>query len=87
MIWYYFILFITNVLTAAFSWLPQVTALPTVLGIDIDTQLSQGMGMFYTFAEVVWPVKDVFYGMLALLAYYGIKTIALRFLLGARAPQ
>lgn len=86
MIWYYVILFITSILSAAFSWLPKVTTLPTILGVDIDSQLTSGMGMFYTFANAVWPIKDVFYGMLALLTYYAIKMV-LTFFLGARAPR
>jgi len=86
MIWYYVILFITSILTAAFSWLPKVDALPNIIGVEIDTQLSQGMAMFYTFTAAVWPIRDVFLGMLVLLTYYGIKMI-LRFFLGHRAPQ
>lgn len=86
MIWYYLILFVTTLLTAAFSWLPQITTLPTFLGVDIDSQLSSGVGMFYTFAGVVWPVQIVFSGFLVLLGYYGIKMV-LRFFLGHRAPQ
>jgi len=86
MIWYYLLLFFTTLLTATFSWLPKIETLPTVLGVDIDTQLSTGVGMFYTFASAVWPVYDVFLGMLILLTYYTIKMV-LRFFLGHRAPQ
>lgn len=85
MIWYYVILFITTTLSAAFSWLPKITTLPTILGVDIDGQLSSGMASFYGFANVFWPIKDVFLGALVLFAYYGIKMI-LRFFLGHRAP-
>jgi hypothetical protein len=86
MIWYYFILFFTSVLTAAFSWLPKVDALPHILGVDIDAQLSSGVGMLYAFSSAVWPIADVFEGLLVLLGYYGIKMI-MRFFLGHRAPQ
>lgn len=86
MIWYYLILFVTTVLTAAFSWLPQVNTLPNILGIDIDTQLSQGMSMLYNFANSIWPIHDVLLGMIFLLGYYGIKMV-LTFFLGHRAPH
>jgi hypothetical protein len=86
MIWYYLILFLTSLLSAVFSWLPKVTTLPTILGVDIDTQLAQGVGAFYTVANVIWPIKDVYYGALVLLGYYAMKMV-LRFFLGGRAPQ
>lgn len=86
MIWYYLILFITTLLTATFSWLPKVETLPTVLGVDIDTQLTNGLGMFYTVSDTIWPLRDVFLGALVLLSYYSIKMV-LRFFLGHRAPQ
>lgn len=85
MIWYYVILFITSVLNAAFSWLPQVTALPTIAGIDIDAALNTGMGSFLSFAKAVWPIYDVYLGFLVLTGYYAIKVV-LRFFLGHRAP-
>lgn len=85
MIWYYFLLFITSLLTAAFSWLPKVETLPTILGVDIDGQLSTGMGSFLTFAQAIWPIYDVYLGAMVLLSYYAVKMV-LKFLLGARAP-
>lgn len=86
MIFYYIILFVSTLLTEVFSWLPVVHTLPPILGVDIDTQLSQGMGMFYAFATAIWPLLDVFYGFLALMFYYSVKMV-LRIFLGARAPQ
>ena len=85
MIWYYFILFVTTLLTAVFDWLPKITTLPTILGVDIDAQLTAGMGFFYTYTAAVWPIRDVFVGFLILLSYYAIKMV-LRFFLGHRAP-
>lgn len=86
MIWYYVILFFTSLLSAVFSWLPKIDTLPSIMGVDIDTQLSQGVGYFYAFAHVVWPIYDVMLGALTLFTYYGIKMV-LRFILGHRAPQ
>lgn len=86
MLWYYIILFISTVLGYAFNWLPKVETLPLILGVDIDAQLVSGMGMFYTYAQAVWPIYIVFQGALILLAYYAIKMV-LRFFLGHRAPH
>jgi hypothetical protein len=86
MIWYYLILFITSVLTAAFSWLPKVETLPQILGVDIDTQLVNGVALFYYVSDVIWPMRDVFLGAMVLLGYYAIKMV-LRFFFGHRAPQ
>lgn len=85
MIWYYLILFVTNLLTAVFNWLPKVETLPTILGVDIDAQLTAGMGLFYAYTAAVWPVHDVFIGFLILLSYYATKMV-LRFFLGHRTP-
>lgn len=87
MIWYYIILFITTVLTEAFSWVPKITTLPDILGVPIDADLVSGMGMFYTYTAAVWPIQDVFRALvLVILPYYAIKMV-LRFILGQRAPQ
>ena len=86
MIWYYLILFITSILTATFSWLPKVETLPEILGVDIDAQLSSGVGMFYALTDTFWPLRDIFLGALVLFGYYAVKLI-LRAFLGHRAPQ
>ena len=75
----------TSILAAIFAWLPSVTTLPTIGGYNIDTALAQGIGMFYTYAGVVWPVWDVFLGFLFLIGYYTLKMV-LKFFLGHRAP-
>ncbi len=87
MIWYYVILFFTSIFTAAFSWLDKVTTLPTILGVDIDTVLSQGVGEVYYIGTYIWPLKDVFIGAIFLLAYFIGKNIILRMFLGHRISQ
>ena len=85
MIWYYILIFITTLLTEIFSWLPKIDTLPSILGVDIDSQLISGVALFNAYSDVVWPIADVFTAFLLLLAYYVIK-IVLRFFLGNRAP-
>jgi len=80
-----FIGLVVAILTSIFSWLPAITTLPTINGFDIDTALVNGIGQFNTFINAFWPIKDMFYGFLALLAYFSIKVIAKAFL-GSRAP-
>lgn len=72
-------------LGAIFSWLPTITNLPNILGFDIDAALVTGMGQFNQFANTFWPLKLMFQGFLVIMIYFGIK-MALRFLLGHRAP-
>ncbi len=76
---------ITDFLTAIFSWLPQVNTLPTIGGFDIDTTLSSGMGGFYSFIHVFWPIEIMFKGFLFIMGYYTIK-IVLRLFMGSRSP-
>lgn len=83
MIWYYLILFITTLFTEVFSWLPKITTIPSIIGVDIDGQLTSGMSLFYTFIHTFWPIGDVFYGLIALLIYYAIK-MSVKFFLGHR---
>lgn len=70
---------------AIFSWLPQVTTLPTIGGYDIDTALVTGIGYFHKFAETFWPLQYMFNAFLFLMAYYLLK-IGITFFLGHRAP-
>ncbi len=76
---------ITLLLGSIFSHFPSVTTLPPIFGYDIDTAMVSGMGGFNTFITTFWPVKYMFEGFLAILAYFGIKMVA-RLLLGHRAP-
>lgn len=65
--------------------LARVTTLPTIGGFDIDTNLVTGMGELKTFMGAFWPLQDMFYGFLALMAYFALKMF-LGFVLGHRAP-
>jgi len=73
------------ILGAIFSWLPQVTVLPNIVGYDIDTALNNGIGQMYVFFNAFWPLEIMFQGFLFLLGYYAIKMV-LKFFLGSRAP-
>ena len=68
-----------------FSFLPTVTALPTVNGTNLDTMLVDMVGYFNNFIQSFWMIGDVWYGALFLLSYYVLKMV-LKLLLGARAP-
>ena len=80
-----FINFIVLILGSIFSWLPQVTALPSIAGFDLDTALATGIGQMNTFFVSFWPLKYMFDGFLVLMTYYGLK-MAIRFVLGHRSP-
>lgn len=73
------------ILGGIFSWLPEITTLPTIADYDIDTALVTGMGYFNSFATAVWPLKVLMQGFLFLLGYYLVK-VALKFFLGSRTP-
>lgn len=87
MIWYYFLLFFTTLITAAFSWIPTVTTLPSIGGIDIDAYFVQGMGFFYSYIDAYWPLKDLWTAVLFFLGYLMFKNIVLRFFFGSRSPD
>lgn len=86
MIWYYCILFISALLTAAFSFLPTVTTLPTVIGINVDALLVQAVSGFTALAASMWPLRDLF---IAMMVWYSYKVLLLliKLFLGARAPH
>lgn len=66
--------------------LPLITALPSVLGVDVDGSMVLGMGYFYTFVSAFWPIHDLFVAVIFYVGYLAIK-ISLRLALGHRAPQ
>jgi len=66
MIWYYMILFITNVFNAVFSFLPKVTELP----FGADAFLLTAVGYFNFVAYLVPPLGVV---MQVFLAYTGFR--------------
>lgn len=86
MIWYYIILFITQLLTTVFSWLPSITMLPTIGGVDVDTYLVQAVGFFYSFTSAFWPIGDLYQGVMVYVGYLTIKMV-LKFIIGHRAPH
>lgn len=87
MIWYFPIQFVITLLGIILSELhiPQITALPTINGVDMDATISQAVQYFHTITVSMWYLGDVWSGALILLGYYTLK-MALRFLLGQRAP-
>lgn len=87
MIWYYVLMFITTLFTEVFSWLPKVTTLPTIGGIDVDASLSLGVGYFNAYINAFWPIYDLFQAVLFYIGYLVLKNIVMRFFLGHRAPH
>ncbi len=87
MIWYYFVLFTTTLLTAVFSWLGKVDALPTILAVNTDVLLRTYLGYFFSYADLFWPLLDIYRGALFLMTYYIGVRIVLRMFLGSRAPS
>ena len=77
---------IVGLFNLAFSWLPDVVTLPTIVGYDIDTALVNGMGYVKSFFGTFWFMTVMFEGFLFLMGYYVIK-MTLRLLLGNRIPQ
>jgi len=65
MIWYYIILFVTSVLTAAFSWLPVVEVLPW----GLDNILSDSVGYFKSFMVIFPPVATIFTAFMLYFAF------------------
>lgn len=86
MIFYYIILFISNLLNAVFSFLPTVSALPTILGYNTDAALVQAVGSFNSLIQSIWPLRDLFVAAMFWMGYLALKMM-LRFLLGSRAPS
>ena len=75
----------TLILGAIFSWLPQISTLPTIGGFDIDGALITGVGQLNTFMTTFWPIQYLLYGFMALMTYYGFMMLV-RFFIGHRAP-
>lgn len=86
MIWTYMFIFISSVLNAVFSFLPTVTTLPTIFGINMDAQLVGAVGVLNDIGQYYWPIRDLFVGVIFFLTYRVIMLV-LRFFLGHRAPQ
>ncbi len=86
MIWYYLVIFITTLLTAVFSFLGKVDALPTILAVDVDVLLRTYLGFFFSFGDLIWPLFDIYRGAIYLMLYYIGSRIVLKMFLGSRAP-
>lgn len=80
-----FIQLFIGLLSILFSWTGVVTSLPSIGGYDLDTALIGGVAEFQTYANSVWPIRDVFIGFGFMLGYYFLKMV-LKFFLGHRAP-
>ena len=85
MLFYWFVQIVATILNAIVSWLPSVTTLPTIGGVDIDTALVQGVGQTYGFANAIWVIHDVLIGAAVIWGYYAIKLVV-RLVIGHRAP-
>lgn len=73
-------------ISVIFSWLPDVTTLPEINGIDIDAALVAGMGFYNTVSVSFWMLADIMAATIFLMIYYGLKNLVLRFFLGHRTP-
>lgn len=82
--------FILNVvvliLSVIFGWLPSIEKLPSIVGFDIDTALSNGMGQLAFVMTNVWPLQIFFQGFAFLMSYYILKMVV-KFFFGSRAPD
>jgi hypothetical protein len=88
MIWTYLILFLLSAFTQLLTilHLQPVTALPQVLGIDIDGTMVNGVSLAHNFFTLFWPIGDMLIGTLVIVGYLILKNIALRTFLGHRTP-
>lgn len=86
MIWTYLFIFISSVLNGVFSFLPTVTKLPTLFGIDMDAQLVGAMGVLNDIMTYYWPIRDLFVAV-AFFLTYKIIMMVIKIFLGSRAPQ
>lgn len=79
------ITFVLNFLKILFGWLPLVTTIPPIFGVDIDSALVTGMGSFYRFTATFWMFGDLMLGFLAILGYLLTKQV-IKLFLGSRTP-
>ena len=73
------------IIGSIFSWLPQVTTLPTIGGFDIDSAMVTGVSQLKQFMVPFWPISYMFAGFLFLMGYYSLK-IGINFFFGHRTP-
>jgi len=65
-----FLTLISYMLNVVFSWLPKVTTLPTIAGVNIDTAFTTFSGIMHGVIDALPPMEIV---LQCLLWYYGIK--------------
>lgn len=78
--------FVLLLIGLVFSILPTVTLLPPILGVDIDTELVNGIGMMNSFFEAFWVLGYLVAGGLAIASYHISKRL-LTFIFGSRTPH
>lgn len=86
MIWTYLFVFISSFLNGVFSFLPTVTTLPTIFGIDIDAQLTAAVGVLNDIGTYYWPIRDLFIAVGFFLTYK-LLMLVIKLFLGSRAPS
>lgn len=62
-----------------------ITVLPTIGGVDIDTQLVTAVGWMNRIFETFWPLEIMMRAFMFIMGYYATKLI-LKFFLGSRTP-
>lgn len=72
---------IVSVITTVFSFFPQVTVLPTIAGVNLDTVIVGGISNVVRLAHVFWYITDVIQGFLYIAGYFAIKA-TLKFIAG-----
>lgn len=77
---------LVGILNILFSWLPNITVLPNIVGYDIDSAFVTGMGQLNTVISSVWVLGYLMQGFLFIMGYYIVK-LTLVFFLGSRAPS
>jgi hypothetical protein len=67
----YIILNVLLTLLSGLTWfLPSVSTLPSILGIDTDALFSSGVASFKTLATDIWLLADIFGAFIVLMSYY-----------------
>jgi len=77
--------FIVLVLSTALSWLPDVKALPTIGGLDMDYYFSLGTGYFHYIERIFPPLAVIATAATIYLTWRGI-VLVLKLVLGHRVP-
>lgn len=88
MIWYFVVEAVIQTINVLFDaiHLPKVMALPTIMGVNLDSSLQTAVGTFIDVTSAFWPLHDLFVAALFYIGYLVLKNLALRFILGNRAP-